>query len=108
MTLKDDIKKLRPKLSDGSLNTYASLLKTLYKNVFDSKEVDMERFNKDKRIFCFIFSVLSPDDSLTSGLSTRQIKFLRSQHASAHVGHPLCPSWTDYAGIECNHRQNQQ
>lgn len=47
MTLKDDIKKLRPKLSDGSLNTYASLLKTLYKNVFDSKEVDMERFNKD-------------------------------------------------------------
>jgi integrase len=47
MTLKEDIKKQRPKLSEGSLNTYASLLKSLYNNVFDSKDVDLERFNKD-------------------------------------------------------------
>ena len=47
MTLKEDIKKQRPKLSEGSLNTYASLLKSLYNKVFESKDVDIERFNKD-------------------------------------------------------------
>ena len=45
-TLKEQLKIKRPSLSDNSLTTYASILKNVYKNVFDSDDIDISKFNE--------------------------------------------------------------
>jgi integrase len=50
MPLKQFIKKQRPTLSDGSVNTYASILKSLYKKVFGDGEIDFEKFDDSSKI----------------------------------------------------------
>ena len=61
MTLKEDIKKQRPKLSEGSLNTYASLLKSLYNKVFE----DIFSSSINSAILAFAFSVRVNISSVT-------------------------------------------
>lgn len=53
--LKDYIKEKRPVLSDSSLITYNSILKNLYKKVFDTGEnIDVKKFNNDKEILEYL------------------------------------------------------
>jgi integrase len=50
MSLKQYIKTQRPTLSDGSINTYASILKSLYKKVFGDGEMDFKKFDDSSKI----------------------------------------------------------
>lgn len=48
--LKEVIKKARPTLSDSSIITYNSILKNLYKKVFDNNEINLDNFEKSDKI----------------------------------------------------------
>lgn len=56
MNFCDDLKKARGHLSDGSLKTYNSLLKSIYKNCWPTsiKEPDIKNFNKVKDVMRFL------------------------------------------------------
>jgi len=56
MNFSDDIKKLKPTISLGSLKTYSSLLKTIHSNVFAGQDGDLKNFNKSKEVMEFISS----------------------------------------------------
>ena len=47
MNIKDELKKLRPNLSEGSLKTYTSILKNLHKKVFENKEIEKSDLESD-------------------------------------------------------------
>lgn len=57
MEIKDYIKKKRSTLSDSSLTTYASVLKSLYKKVFGEGKIDWERFDNTKAVMDFLQDV---------------------------------------------------
>jgi hypothetical protein len=46
MSIKSYIKEKRPSLSDSSLTTYASILKSLYKKIYGDGEIDFSKFDK--------------------------------------------------------------
>jgi len=48
--LKEYIKDKRPTLSDSSLTTYTSILKNLYKKVFNSDDIDIKKFDDTDKI----------------------------------------------------------
>ena len=50
MDFKEDIKKLRPTLSDSSVTTYNSILKSLHKKVFGDHPLDIANFEKHGEI----------------------------------------------------------
>lgn len=50
MNIKDKLKELRPNLSDGSIKTYASMLRNLHKKVFENKEIEKSDFDESRRI----------------------------------------------------------
>lgn len=50
ITIKELIKQHRPKLSDSSITTYASLLHNLYNRVFGDIVLDINKFNDSKKI----------------------------------------------------------
>lgn len=52
--LKEHIKQKRPTLSDSSLNTYTSVLKSLHKKVFDGEDIDFDNFEKSDKILGFL------------------------------------------------------
>jgi hypothetical protein len=57
MDFKEEIKKSKPNISDGTIKTYNSLLKTIYKNVFDNdKTPDIKKFSDTKNIIIFLDS----------------------------------------------------
>jgi len=56
-TLKERLKSKRPSLSENSLITYASILKNVYKNVFGSEEIDIEKFKETDKILDMIKSI---------------------------------------------------
>ena len=56
-TLKEQLKIKRPSLSENSLTTYASILKNVYKNVFDSDDIDINKFNETEKILDVIKSI---------------------------------------------------
>tara|TARA_R110000868_G_scaffold38081_5_gene133817 strand:- start:526 stop:1416 length:891 start_codon:yes stop_codon:yes gene_type:complete len=53
-SLKEHIKQKRPTLSDSSLNTYTSVLKSLHKKVFDGEDIDFDNFEKSDKILGFL------------------------------------------------------
>ena len=55
--LKDFIKSRRKKLSEQSLNTYASILKNLHINVFGSPEIDIDNFARKDDILKYLKSI---------------------------------------------------
>jgi hypothetical protein len=57
MEIKDYIKKKRPSLSDSSLTTYASVLKSLYKKVFGEGKIDWDKFEDTKTVLDFLKDV---------------------------------------------------
>jgi hypothetical protein len=57
MDLKDFIKLKRPSLSASSIITYASILRSLYAKVFQSKDVDVSKFDDTKSILAFLKDV---------------------------------------------------
>jgi len=50
MDLKEELKKKRSNLSDGSLKTYTSILKNIHKKVFPDQEMRMSNFNNCSEI----------------------------------------------------------
>jgi hypothetical protein len=48
------IKKNKPNISESSIKTYDSILRNLYKKVFDDKEIDMKKFDDTKSILKFL------------------------------------------------------
>ena len=54
MNIKEELKKLRPTLSEGSLKTYTSILKNLHKKVFDNQEIEKSNFNEDGKILDYL------------------------------------------------------
>jgi integrase len=52
--IKDEIIKLKPNISDSSVNTYNSILKNLYKNVFKSTDIDLKNFEKTAPIISYL------------------------------------------------------
>jgi len=54
MDIKEFIKSKRPTLSDGSLTTYTSILRSLYKKVFGNGTIDPEKFNDTDKILDFL------------------------------------------------------
>ena len=59
--LKDFIKSKRPKLTDSSINTYASILRNVYKKVFsgDTSDMDMKKFDQTDKVIDFLKDVPS-------------------------------------------------
>ena len=57
MEIKDYIKKKRSTLSDSSLTTYASVLKSLYKKVFGEGKIDWDKFDNTKAVMDFLQDV---------------------------------------------------
>ena len=55
MDFSKDIKKNKPTMSEGSIKTYNSLLKSIYKNVFNDKDkVDIDDLKDDKKVMEFL------------------------------------------------------
>ena len=48
--IKDEIKKHKPDISDSSIKTYTSILKNLYKKVFNSSDIDLSKFDETDKI----------------------------------------------------------
>jgi hypothetical protein len=57
MEIKDYIKKKRSTLSDSSLTTYASVLKSLYKKIFGEGKIDWDKFDDTKEVLNFLKDV---------------------------------------------------
>ena len=57
MEIKDYIKKKRSTLSDSSLTTYASVLKSLYKKIFGEGKIDWDKFENTKEVLDFLKDV---------------------------------------------------
>lgn len=49
-TIKQYIKDKRPSLSDSSLTTYSSILRSLYKKLYGDEEIDFSKFNETDKI----------------------------------------------------------
>ena len=61
------IKSKRPNLSKSSLNTYTSILKTLYKNVFEDTNFDMDKFGKNPdKVIKYLKEMLEPNQRKTA------------------------------------------
>lgn len=54
MNFTDEIKTAKPKISDGSLKTYNSLLRSIHKAVFNGDDADIKNFSKEKPIMAFL------------------------------------------------------
>ena len=54
MDLKDFIRTKRPSLSDSSVITYASVLRSLYSKVFNSRDIDVKKFDDTKQVLEFL------------------------------------------------------
>lgn len=52
--IKDQIIKLKPNISQSSVNTYNSILKNLYKNVFKSDDIDLKKFDNASLIINYL------------------------------------------------------
>jgi len=57
MDLKKAIAEKRPKLTQSSITTYASILRNLYKKVFDDKEIDLTKFDDTSKILSHLKEV---------------------------------------------------
>jgi hypothetical protein len=57
MEIKDYIKKKRPTLSDSSITTYASVLKSLYNKIFGDGKIDWDKFEDTKHVLDFLKDV---------------------------------------------------
>jgi hypothetical protein len=52
--IKEYIKDKRPSLSDSSITTYSSVLKSLYKKVYNSEEIDYVKFDDADKILDYL------------------------------------------------------
>lgn len=53
-SIKEYIKDKRPSLSDSSITTYSSVLKSLYKKVYGSGNIDYDKFDDDSKILDYL------------------------------------------------------
>lgn len=57
MNLTEYIKSKRPTMSISSLKTYTSILKNLYKKVFNDEEIDYNKFNNSEEILDYLKNI---------------------------------------------------
>ena len=69
MNIQEELHKIRPTLSAGSLKTYTSLLKNVHKNVFKDKDISKKDFDECDKILEYL-KELKPNQRKTilSGL----------------------------------------
>jgi hypothetical protein len=48
--IKEFVKSKRPNLSQGSINTYSSILKSLFSKVFGEQHVDLGKFDDVEKV----------------------------------------------------------
>jgi hypothetical protein len=61
------IRTKRPNLSKSSLKTYTSILKSLYKNIFEDDKFDMDKFSKNPdKVIHYLKIMLEPNQRKTS------------------------------------------
>ena len=63
--IKEQLKLNRPQLSDSSLTTYTSILKNLYKNMYESEDYDYDKFNDSKKVINYL-KTLEPNKRKTT------------------------------------------
>ena len=54
MNFTDEIKKAKPKISEGSLKTYNSLLRSIHKAVFGADDAEIKNFSKEKPVMEYL------------------------------------------------------
>jgi len=52
--IKEEIVRLKPNISQSSVNTYNSILKNLYKNVFKNDDYDLKKFESTGPILSYL------------------------------------------------------
>jgi integrase len=52
--IKEILKEKRPNLSDSSIKTYDSIIRNLYKKVFDKTEINLEDFNNSEKVLEYL------------------------------------------------------
>lgn len=55
--IKDEIKKHKPDISESSIKTYSSILKNLYKKVFNSSDINISNFDETDKILEFLKTI---------------------------------------------------
>ena len=69
MNISEELKRIRPTLSSGSLKTYTSLLNSVHKNVFKNKEISKTDFDKCDEILEYLKDLKSNQrKTILSGL----------------------------------------
>jgi len=63
--LKKFLKEKRPNLSDGSINTYTSLLSSLYRKVYGEDAMDVEKFGETEKILEHLKDIAPPKRKTT-------------------------------------------
>lgn len=55
--IKDYVKSKKPSLSKSSITTYSSILKNLYKRVFDENTIEMSKFNDTDKVLSYLRNI---------------------------------------------------
>jgi len=55
--VKNYVKAKKPTLSNSSITTYSSILKNLYRKVFDDGDIDMDKFNNTNEVLEFLKNI---------------------------------------------------
>jgi integrase len=55
--IKDEIKKHKPEISVSSIKTYSSILKNIYKKVFNSSDINISNFDETDKILEFLKTI---------------------------------------------------
>jgi integrase len=63
--IKNQLKKNRSQLSESSLTTYTSILTNLYKNMYDSNDYNLDKFNDSKKVITYL-KTLEPNKRKTT------------------------------------------
>lgn len=53
-SIKEYIKQKRPTLSDSSITTYASILRSLYKKLYNDEEIDFDKFDNSDHVLDYL------------------------------------------------------
>jgi hypothetical protein len=53
-SIKEYIKQKRPTLSDSSITTYSSILRSLYKKLYDDEEIDFDKFDNSVHVLDYL------------------------------------------------------
>jgi integrase len=111
--IKDEIIKLKPNISQSSVNTYNSILKNLYKRVFGSEDIDLKKFEQTPAIISYLKDlepskrktilaslVVITDNKRYRDLMMHDILEYKSNESKQMKNDKQTDSWVDTSEIE--------